>query len=88
MRRPSVLTLAASSAVGAAFALSSGLVDVTPTGLVGATWYGIPATWLRKLVIPSQYYPWSVDWGGLAVDLIFWIAVTIALTLVVLQLRR
>ena len=58
-----------------ALTLASGLIQSTPGALVGASWYGWPVTWIRKLVIAPQYNPWVVDWYGLIIDLIFWFVV-------------
>lgn len=59
-------------AVGLGASLLTGLLDVTPSGLLGATWYGWPLVWLRKLVLAPQYNPWKVDWGSLVGDVAFW----------------
>lgn len=48
----------------------------TPSGLVGATWYGFPVTWIRRLIIAPQYNPWRIDFTGLVVDLAIWIVVS------------
>jgi hypothetical protein len=61
--------------LGIAATLLTGLADLTPYGLVGARWYGFPATWLRYLVIAPQYNPWKVDAVGLVVDIVLWSAV-------------
>jgi hypothetical protein len=61
---------------GAVLTLVSGLVPSTPGNLVGASWYGWPLTWVRKLVLAPQYNPWVVDWYGLIADFIFWFAVS------------
>jgi hypothetical protein len=51
----------------------TGLVDVTPTGLVGATWHGLPLPWFYVMVYPGS--PWTIDWMNFAGDLVFWIVV-------------
>ena len=67
------------SAVGAfVVTIASALIPSTPGQLVGASWYGWPVTWLRKLVIAPQYNPWVVDWYGLVLDIIFWFVVILA----------
>jgi hypothetical protein len=88
MKRPTLLTVVASLAAGIVAALLTGLIDVTPSGLVGATWYGYPLTWLRRLIIAPQYYPWRFDWFNLVLDAAFWCAVAVAIGLSGLQLRR
>jgi hypothetical protein len=82
------LTLAASVAAGLAVALLTGLVDVTPGGLVGATWYGYPEVWLRRLVIAPQYNPWRVDGLGLAADVVFWCVVAVVVSFLAARLLR
>lgn len=65
------------SAIAAAvITLVSGLVPSTPAQLVGASWYGWPITWIRKLVIAPQYNPWLVDWYGLVADFIIWFVIS------------
>jgi hypothetical protein len=60
---PSMPAPVGSASVGAAITLLSGLVDVTPN-LVGARWYGLPSTWIRRLVIAPQYNPLEGRLGG------------------------
>ena len=88
LKRPSAKALAISIVAGVAAMLLTGLVNVTPSGLVGARWYGLPLTWLRRLIIAPQYFPWKADWGGLAGDLVFWVLVAVAAGWLVQQLRR
>ncbi len=64
------------SAAGAiVVTLASALVPSTPGQLVGASWYGWPITWLRKLVIAPQYNPWVIDWYSLVLNFIIWFIV-------------
>jgi hypothetical protein len=70
------LKLLLGSAVGSVvITLATGLVSSTPGGLVGASWYGLPVTWIRKLVLAPQYNPWVTDWEGFVIDLVFWFIV-------------
>jgi len=68
---------------GAAITVLTGLVSVTPAGLVGAHWYGFPLPWLFRLVVAPQYFPWKVDMLSLIADLIFWIVIVGVIALVV-----
>ncbi|MDE1856712.1 MAG: hypothetical protein KGH98_01355 [Candidatus Micrarchaeota archaeon] len=63
--------------VGVAITLLSGVFNITPPGLVGATWYGYPFSWLQWRAISPQYSPWFITplWG-LAADIIFWAVIT------------
>ena len=63
---------AKSAIIGLIITLATGLVVNTPYGLVGASWYGWPLTWLSKLVIAPQYNPWVINWYGLVIDFVFW----------------
>lgn len=87
MRRDVQIVLL-SIAVGTGLAFLSGLIDVTPSGLVGATWFGFPEPWLRKLVIAPEYYPWREDWGNLALDVLAWTVLALVLSLSALALSR
>lgn len=69
--------LIAATVAGTAAALATGLLDVTPAGLVGATWYGFPLPWLRRLVIAPQYYPWRIDTANLFIDLALWLTISV-----------
>ncbi|MDE1833476.1 MAG: hypothetical protein KGH58_03600 [Candidatus Micrarchaeota archaeon] len=60
---------------GVIIALLTVLVNSTPGGLVGATWYGWPESWLIRMVVAPQYNPWNVQWVGLVVDAIVWIVI-------------
>lgn len=75
MKTRALLIVAA--AAGTTVALVTGFLDVTPRGLVGATWYGFPLPWLRRLVIAPQYYPWRIDIANLILDLALWLTVSI-----------
>jgi hypothetical protein len=77
----------ASIAVGAALALLTGLVDVTPPGLVGATWYGLPLPWLYRLVVAPQYNPWNVNSISLILDIGFWCVIALGAAVVVKDLK-
>jgi hypothetical protein len=88
MARPILLTLAASVIAGTAAALLTGLVDVTPSGLVGATWYGYPLAWLRRLIIAPQYNPEKVDGLDLLLDIVLWSSVVAVIGLSALLLYR
>jgi len=63
-------------AVGLLIALISGLIDVTPPGLLGATWHGWPLAWFYVIVYPGS--PWSINWVNFAGDFIVWSIVSIA----------
>ena len=53
------------------------------SALIGASWYGYPTTWIRKLVLAPQYNPWRIAWGGLVVDIIFWFVIVLVVWLAV-----
>lgn len=72
-------------ALGAAVTLLSGAVPVR--SLAGATHYGLPVTWLVRRVLAPAYFPWRVQWFGLAVDLVFWTALALV-ALAALERRR
>jgi hypothetical protein len=60
--------------------LLTGFVSSTPGNLIGASWYGFPATWLRYLVVGPQYNPWVISYFGFLVDVVLWtVVVAVAL---------
>ncbi len=81
--RSSALMIVVSIAVGVVVALLTGLVEVTPAGLVGAVWYGFPLPWLYRLIVGPQYNPWSVDWLKLILDVVFWSLIPLVVSLCV-----
>jgi hypothetical protein len=66
--------------------LISGLTDVTPSGIVGATWHGSPLAWFYVIVYPGS--PWSIDWANFGGDLIVWCIVPLAGIYSLLALRH
>lgn len=67
-------------AFGIAASLLTGIINVTPTQLVGAAWYGWPIPWLYSLVTypPATTY----NYTSLAIDAVFWFAVAFVVSLV------
>ena len=86
--KSSAVTVIVSVAAGVVLALLTGFINVTPSGLLGATWYGFPRPWLYRLIIAPQYYPWREDWGNLATDIAAWSVLAVALGLSALVLSR
>lgn len=82
MRFSIVSFLATVVPIGAAIAVLTGLINVTPKGLVGAVWYGYPSSWLTRVVVAPQYYPWRIDASSLAIDIAFWCVVAAIIQLI------
>jgi hypothetical protein len=61
---------------GILITLLTGLMPSTPFGLVGASWYGYPLTWLIRRVLAPQYNPWYPKFINLVFDIVFWSVVT------------
>ena len=80
--RLSVFTLV----LGLFIALISGLIDVTPSGILGATWHGWPLAWFYVIVYPGS--PWSINWVNFAGDFILWSLVSFAGLYSLLVIRR
>ena len=69
---------------GIIITLISGLLNLTPPGLVGATWYGYPFSWLQWRAIGPQYNPWFITpVSGLVGDIVVWAVVILIILLVV-----
>jgi large-conductance mechanosensitive channel len=64
------LVVLVSVVAGLAVTLITGLVDVTPMRLLGATWHGWPLAWFHVIVYPGS--PISVNWLNLIIDIILW----------------
>ena len=80
------LIVLGSLATGLVIALISGLVDVTPMNLVGATWHGWPLAWFYVIVYPGS--PISVNWLYLIGDIIVWFFIVLMATLVASKLKK
>lgn len=75
----------AESAIGGiVITLISYFYNGTPSGLVGAVWFGFPLTWVRYLLVGPQYSPWAVDVVGLIADIIIW-SVVVAVVLFIVE---
>jgi len=62
---------------GIAITLVTGLVPFR--SLLGAVHYGFPIPWLIRRIVAPEFIPWSVNWGGLAIDLVVWTLVVFVL---------
>ena len=60
--------------LGIVVTFATGVFNTTP-GIVGATWYGWPMSWLKRLVVAPQYNPWRLAFPGFALDVLFWFAI-------------
>jgi hypothetical protein len=71
------------------FAIIGGVLITLLTGLIpntrllGATHFGYPLTWLIRLAIAPQIFPWRINALYLVVDTIVW-SIIIGITLFVL----
>jgi hypothetical protein len=61
---------------GVVITLLTGQISNTPSGLVGAAWYGYPLAWLISPVVAPESYAWHVEWLNLVADGVFWVVVT------------
>jgi len=66
--------------------LFTGLIDVTPMHLVGATWHGWPLPWLYVIVYPGS--PISIDWLNLFGDIIVWFVLALSIVFVALKFEK
>jgi len=73
---------------GVVLTLITGLFRNTPSGLMGAVWYGYPLTWLVQMIVAPQYFPWVVRPLELVVDLVVWIIVVWVILFVVSKMKK
>ena len=71
---------------GVIITLLTGLAPVRM--LVGATHYGYPFSWLTRLVIAPEHFPWRVNALTLIVDIIVWSLVIGIVQLVLARTRK
>ena len=57
---------------GIIITLITGLFEHTPSGLMGAVWYGYPLAWLVQMIVAPQYFPWVVRPFRLIIDIVVW----------------
>jgi hypothetical protein len=74
---------------GVVITLITGLLSSTPSGLVGAVWYGYPLNWINRLVIaPTAGNPWVVQWVNLVVDIVVWSIVALIVLMLIGMTRK
>ncbi len=86
MRNTVKILISASTAV--AVTLFTGILNSTPYMLTGATWYGYPIAWVRRLVIAPQYNPWRFDPSGFVIDIAFWFVIAAIILFVTKRKNR
>lgn len=59
--------------IGLVITLITGVINSTPSGLLGATWYGLPAAWRFVLVTDPPVTHYNV--ASFIVDWIFWFVI-------------
>jgi hypothetical protein len=76
MKRGSKIVLVS---LGFAIVISAlfGFVNVTPSGLVGATWHGWPFAWRYVIVYPGS--PENYDFKNFLLDVIVWFIVILVI---------
>ncbi len=57
---------------GVIVTLITGLISNNPRMVIGAMRYGYPFSWLIRLIIAPQYFPWRVNLTNLIVDIVIW----------------
>jgi hypothetical protein len=80
------LTVLVSVITALAISLITGLLDVTPPGLVGARWHGWPLAWFYVIVYPGS--PISFNWLNLFGDIIVWFVIAFAVALLISTLKK
>ncbi len=85
MKWPALLVIGVIA--GVLLALLTGLINTT-SNVVGAEWYGFPFTWLIKMMLAPQYYPWTIQYLQLVADLAVWILVSWAIIFVVVYCKK
>jgi len=62
--------------IAIAITVVSGFVNVTPEGILGATWHGWPFAWRYVIVYPGS--PESYDFNSFAIDVLVWFVLILA----------
>ena len=80
------LIIPISVVAGLTITLVTGLLNVTPMQMVGATWHGWPLAWFYVIVYPGS--PTSVDWPNLIGDIIVWSVIVLIVALVISKFHK
>ncbi len=72
--------------IGLVITLITGVINTTPYGLVGATWYGFPAAWRIVLVTATPATNYHIV--NFILDWIFWIVVALVLLMVLWKKKK
>ncbi len=87
MKIGSPMVLVLSVIGGLLITLLTGLINSTPYPLVGATWYGYPASWNIYMVVGPQYNPWSFQAASFVIDVVVWFVI-VAIVLFAIKYGR
>lgn len=72
--------------VGLVITLVTGFINTTPSGLLGATWYGWPFAWKIVPVVPNPQASYKA--AQFIGDFIVWFVVAFVIMVVVQKLRK
>jgi hypothetical protein len=78
--------LAASIIIGVVITAITGLINTTPSGLVGATWYGWPFAWRTVPVIPNPVNNYDIP--RLIADFVVWFVVSFVVLTILQRIRK
>ncbi|MBU6998866.1 MAG: hypothetical protein HXS41_14335 [Theionarchaea archaeon] len=78
--------LAASLVAGVVITLVTGFINTTPSGLLGATWYGWPFAWR---IVPVVLNPVAnYDIPKLVADIVVWFVVALVILIIIQKFRK
>lgn len=86
--KPASKTLIFAVVGGIIITLITGSFDHTPSGLMGAVWYGYPLAWLEMLIVAPQYFPWVVRPVRLVIDVVVWVIVVWIILFVISKIKK
>ena len=72
--------------VGIVITLLTALINMTPPGLMGATWYGLPLPWYIVIVYPGS--PTRIRPLRLVADIVVWTIVVWVILFVIMRVRE
>lgn len=72
--------------VGLVITLITGIINTTPSGLLGATWYGWPFAWRIVPVVPNPVATYRI-WQFIG-DFIIWFVVAFVILFLAKKLRK
>jgi hypothetical protein len=72
--------------IGAIVSLLTGLINTTPSKLVGVGYWGFPIKWVKQIIYPGA--PKEILWIHFIENTIIWIAMIFVIVIIIRQIAK